>query len=425
MRLLTKTTLYFLIAMVVLLTAGGFYFFRQFSSEMDRQTDQELIIDEVQWIRYLKSQSDIGSTFILRTPEILVYPVNDTPTEYPQITQATGFSATQNIKVPYRQLSHVVNVNGIAYHITIRKSQEQKPVFLANITRIIMLVFAGVFLMTLLVNWLISQSMWKPFKRSLEKIRGAELQKMEAMHFEKSGITEFNELNASLNEMTGKMYSDYVNMKEFTENAAHEMQTPLAVVQSKIELLLQDANLTNEQALHIEQASHSLKRLSNLNQSLLLLAKIENHQFESHQQINITEVITKYLELFKEMISHKNLEVSFNNTKAFRVNMHPLLADSLMSNLVGNAIKYNYPGGKINITTNPGSVSISNTSQLPAIATEQLFKRFKKSATSDETSNGLGLAIVKKICDTHGLAIKYDYRSGEHRFVASPPVPLQ
>ena len=117
--------------------------------------------------------------------------------------------------------------------------------------------------------------------------------------------------------MTGKMYSDYVNMKEFTENAAHEMQTPLAVVQSKIELLLQDANLTNEQALHIEQASHSLKRLSNLNQSLLLLTKIENHQFESHQQINITEVITKYLELFKEMISHKNLEVSFNNTKTF------------------------------------------------------------------------------------------------------------
>ena len=145
MRLLTKTTLYFLIAMVVLLTAGGFFFFRQFSREMDRQTDQELIIDEVQWIRYLKSQTEIGSTFILRTPEILVYPVDETPTEFPAISQSSGFSATQNIKVPYRQLSHVVDVNGINYQIIIRKSQEQKPVFLANITNIILLVFAAVF----------------------------------------------------------------------------------------------------------------------------------------------------------------------------------------------------------------------------------------------------------------------------------------
>ena len=419
MRLLTKTTLYFLIAMVVLLTAGGFYFFRQFSREMDLQTDRELLTDEVQWIRYCKSQAEVGSTFILRTPEILVYPVNDIPTEYPQISQSSGFSARQNIKVPYRQLSHVVDVDGIAYQVTIRKSQEQKPVFLANITNIILLVFAGMLLITLLVNWFISKSIWKPFKRSLEKIRGAELQKMEAIHFEKTGITEFNELNASLNEMTGKIYGDYVNMKEFTENAAHEMQTPLAVVQSKIELLLQDATLTEEQALNMEQASHSLKRLSNLNQSLLLLAKIENSQFETQQTINLADTVNKYLQLFKEMSMDKNIDVVYKNAAPFMANLHPLLADSLISNLVGNAIKYNYPGGKMDITVNGNAISISNTSHQPAITPEQLFMRFKKSTVPDEMSNGLGLAIVKKICDSNGLRIEYEYRNEMHRFLVS------
>ena len=419
MRLLTKTTLYFLIAMVVLLTAGGIYFFRQFSLEMDLQTDRELLTDEVQWIRYLKSQAEVGSTFILRTPEILVYPVNDIPTEYPQISQSSGFSARQNIKVPYRQLSHVVDVDGIAYQVTIRKSQEQKPVFLANITNIILLVFAGMLLITLLVNWFISKSIWKPFKRSLEKIRGAELQKMEAIHFEKTGITEFNELNASLNEMTGKIYGDYVNMKEFTENAAHEMQTPLAVVQSKIELLLQDATLTEEQALNMEQASHSLKRLSNLNQSLLLLAKIENSQFETQQTINLADTVNKYLQLFKEMSMDKNIDVVYKNAAPFMANLHPLLADSLISNLVGNAIKYNYPGGKMDITVNGNAISISNTSHQPAITPEQLFMRFKKSTVPDEMSNGLGLAIVKKICDSNGLRIEYEYRNEMHRFLVS------
>ena len=419
MRLLTKTTLYFLIAMVVLLTAGGIYFFRQFSLEMDLQTDQELLLDEGQWIRNLKLRAEEGSTFVLRTPEILIYPVDDVPVMYPKITQAYGFSARQNIKVPYRQLSHVVDINGIVYQVTIRKSQEQKPVFLANITNIILLVFAGMLLITLLVNWFISKSIWKPFKRSLEKIRGAELQKMEAIHFEKTGITEFNELNASLNEMTGKIYGDYVNMKEFTENAAHEMQTPLAVVQSKIELLLQDATLTEEQALNMEQASHSLKRLSNLNQSLLLLAKIENSQFETQQTINLADTVNKYLQLFKEMSMDKNIDVVYKNAVPFMANLHPLLADSLISNLVGNAIKYNYPGGKMDITVNGNAISISNTSHQPAITPEQLFRRFKKSTVPDEMSNGLGLAIVKKICDSNGLRIEYEYRNEMHRFLVS------
>ncbi len=416
MRLLTKTTLYFLVAIVPLLAAGGFFLFRQFSRELNHRMDEELIAEEVQWIRYLQTQSDNGTTFILRTPEILIYPVNAAVTAFPRIEDVNA-QQNENQKMLYRQLTHVVSVNDIPYLISIRKSQEQKTVMQANVTRIMLLVFAGLFVATLLFNGLISERLWKPFRKSLLQIRGAELQKMEAVHFEKTNTKEFNELNTSLNAMAEKIYNDYVNMKEFTENAAHEMQTPLAVVQSKMELLLQDSNLSDNQVQSVMDASTALSRLSKLNQSLLLLAKIENNQYETAETISLTEITKKYLKLFDELIRDKQLTVETGFAEDFVLHLHPLLADSLVSNLVGNAVKYNFTGGSISIKISGSKYQISNTSDLPEIDSKQLFKRFNKSKNPSETSNGLGLAIVKKICDTHNLSVSYSAAYGFHHFI--------
>lgn len=414
MKLLTKTTLYFLIAMVPLLGAAGIYLFMQFGKELNHRMDAELIGQEVQWIRYLQTEADNGITFRLETPELLIYPVNAPVAAYPTIQDV--YDAKENNKIPYRQLSHVVPINGIPYQITIRQSQEQKSALEVNVTRIMLFVFAGLFVATLLFNWFISTRLWRPFRKSLEKIRNAELQKMEAIHFEKTEIEEFNELNASLNSMATKIYNDYVNMKEFTENAAHEMQTPLAVVQSKMELLLQDTNLHDNQVQSIIDASTALNRLSKLNQSLLLLAKIQNNQYESTETISLTDITKKYLKLFDELIKDKQVITETHFDEDWKFNLHPLLADSLVSNLLGNAVKYNYSGGRIIITINNNEFKISNTSGLPPIDAGWLFRRFNKSKNSPDTSNGLGLAIVKRICDTHHLSITYHAESGIHHF---------
>jgi len=415
MRLLTKTTLYFLLALVPLLVGASFYLYYRFSNELNERMDEELITEEIQWVRYLQNQSEVGITFILRTPEIIIAPVNSPVTRYPTFETTDGFDAKANRTLPFRQLTHVVAVNGIPYLITIRRSQEQRTVLVANITRIMLLVFITLLIVTIVINSLISQSVWRPFRKSLLKIRNAELQKMEAVHFEESNIKEFNELNQSLNQMAGKIYSDYVSMKEFTENAAHEMQTPLAVVQSKLELLLQDANLKDGQVESIIQASDALTRLSKLNQSLLLLAKIENNQYETNETISLTVVTKKYLKLFDELIKDKQLTIDTFFVQDWLITMHPLLADSLISNLLGNAIKYNYNGGRITLSIKNNKFEISNTSILPSIDPQQIFKRFKKS-NSDRNSNGLGLAIVKKICDTNHLSILYNKENEEHKF---------
>lgn len=421
MRLLTKTTLYFLMAMVPLLIAAGFYLYRQFSKELNHRMDQELINAELQWIQYLESETENGSTFILRTPEIVIFPVNAPTTRYPTIEDAVG--GIRNPKTAYRQLSHVVPVNGVPYQIIIRQTQQQKVAMQANVTRIMSLVFAGLFIATVLFNWLISERLWRPFRHSLQKIRNAELQKMEAVRFEQTNIHEFNELNASLNAMAAKIHDDYINMKEFTENAAHEMQTPLAVVQSKLELLLQDANLQEQQIQAIIDSSTALSRLSKLNQSLLLLAKIENNQYDTHELTSLAEITKKYLKLFDEVIKDKQVSVNADFDGDVLINLHPLLADSLVSNLLGNAVKYNYIGGNIRIQIQDNKLKITNTSNLTAIEGHQLFKRFNKSKNLSDTSNGLGLAIVKKICDTHGLSICYHSENGTHSFTVEKNHP--
>lgn len=416
MKLLTKTTLYFLLALALLLTASGFYLFSEFSKEINNRSDKELITDEIKWIQYLESEAENGTTFILKTPDLLIFPVDAPISSFPTITDTYEYNPKLNNKISYRQLSHVVSVSGIPYQITIKKSQEQKAVLVTNVTRTMLFVFAGLFFVMLIFNWILSKKLWEPFKHSLNKIRSAELQKMEAIRFEKTNIDEFNELNASLNYMTSKIYTDYVNMKEFTENAAHEMQTPLAVAQSKLELLLQDSNLNDEQLQSIIQATTALDRLSKLNQGLLLLAKIQNNQFETNEAVSLTEITEKYLHLFLEIIKDKQLIIEKHFQSDFRVKLHPLLADSLVTNLLGNAVKYNYEGGRIEIVITKDKFQISNTSLLKPLKPENLFKRFYISKNAGETSNGLGLAIVKKVADANNLSVTYKSENDVHQF---------
>lgn len=418
MKLLTKTTLYFLAAMISLLAVAGFYLFNEFSKEINSRSDKELISNEYEWIKYLESATENGTSFILKTPDIAIYPTDAAVTPYTTLSNIYGYNALGD-RIPFRQLSQVVSIDGIPYQITIRQSQEQRAALVSNITRIMLFVFAGLFIITLIFNWAISKQLWAPFRRSLNKIRGVELQKMEAIHFEETNTQEFNELNAALNYMTGRIYRDYINMKEFTENAAHEMQTPIAAAQSKLELLLQDMELKEGQLQSILQATEALNRLGKLNQSLLLLAKIANNQYETSEVISFKAVSEKYLSLFGAFIKEKQLTVKADFREDFQIVLHPFLADSLLSNLLGNAIKYNFDGGTVEISTTPQSYTISNTSKQPPIPAEKLFTRFSSSGNNGELSNGLGLAIVKKIVDTNHLIIKYQAQDGNHKFTIS------
>ena len=223
-----------------------------------------------------------------------------------------------------------------------------------------------------------------------------------------SDITEFTELNDAVSIMENRVSQDYDEIKNFTENASHEIQTPLAIIKSKLELLSQSESLKEEQMDTIQSVSEAANRLSKLNQSLILLTKIDNRQFHENEEINLGDLINKHLGNFEELIAAKDITVRKNINRNTGLTMNETLAETLISNLITNAIKHNTDHGFIEILLSKTALSVSNSGAALHSDPAELFERFKKDKVSSE-SLGLGLSIVKKICEKYGFEIQYKY----------------
>nr|WP_211323840.1 histidine kinase dimerization/phospho-acceptor domain-containing protein [Chitinophaga dinghuensis] len=405
--------------MLPIFAIGAGYLFKKFDKEIRHETDEELVNDKIQWMRYLDTAKVDNAVLLLKTPEFSLTPTTAPVQKKPKLKGVRIFQEPENSYAPFRELSQVISFHGQNYLLVMRKSQIEKDDLLKNIIHVMLIAFAGLLFFAILFNFIISRNVWKPFHISLEKIRHLQLSKLDMPQFEQTNVHEFNQLNDALNNMSTRIAQDYTTMKELTEDAAHEMQTPLAIVQGKLELLLQDDTLSEEQLKAITQSSDELQRLSRLNHNLLLLAKIENQQFHFTERTDMAAVTEKYLQLFDELMAEKQLAVE-QTIQPASWQLHPALADILVSNLLGNAIKYNTHGGSIRVSLTATTLMITNTSDHPEIPPAGRFQRFKKQEVSHGgASNGLGLAICKKITDSSSLNISYHYQSPFHTFTVT------
>jgi signal transduction histidine kinase len=213
--------------------------------------------------------------------------------------------------------------------------------------------------------------------------------------------------------MTERMKRDYLNLKEFNEDASHEIQTPLAIIRSKMEILMQNRDLRKEDIENIKTINEATDRLLKLNQGLLLISKIENNYFQNMKEVSLRLTVIKYLNNYSEIIHIKNISTEVTGSDSVFVEMDEILADTLISNLISNAVRYNIKGGFIKCHTEQGSIIIMNTGIPLEVEPELLFKRFRKGGNSQQ-SVGLGLSIVKKIADNYGIAVKYSCTENIH-----------
>lgn len=313
----------------------------------------------------------------------------------------------------YRQLTSVETLHGKTYRIITRSSLVRNKDFILAIALSVGIVVLLLIITVYIVNTKIMKSVWLPFYNNLEMLKNFSVENNKPIELQESDIDEFQELNLSLSKLTNKISSDFNNLKEFTENASHEMQTPLAIMQSKSEILLQSENLTKDQVAQIRVIYQSIQRLSKLNKALLLLSKIENRQFKDIETINVNEVIEKHIEIFEDFIKNKHLTVDTKSTLEVEIRANPLLFDMVISNLISNAIKHNKMNGKIEILTTNLFISVLNSGEAPKLASSSLFERFKKDSKASN-SFGLGLAIVKKICDNYNWKITHSYLDNQH-----------
>jgi signal transduction histidine kinase len=231
--------------------------------------------------------------------------------------------------------------------------------------------------------------------------------------FKESSFPVFNELNEYLIELIDRIRMDYQANKQFTQNASHELQTPLAIIKGHIELLLQSPNIGEKEIESLAIVLQNTNRLSKINSALILLSKIEHHRFIDTEMVDFTQKTNEVLQNFKDLIHIRDLKLKMDCQGRFEVEISTTLAEILIANLVQNAIRHNTDKGFIDIKITADRYTISNPGKLLDVKPEALFKRFLRKSDAEE-SLGLGLSIVQRICEHSELKISYIHQKGLH-----------
>ena len=313
----------------------------------------------------------------------------------------------------FRCLSKVIYLNKKPYRFNIETNIEetQETIFFISITTVFLfvLIVGGL----LFLNRRLSKSVWKPFRETLDQLKTFSLNNQTKIEFSKTDVSEFDELNQSLTKLIEHNVSVYKTQKEFTENASHELQTPLAILKNKLDILLQNQDLTEKQYQIAEEMNRALSRSSRINKNLLLLAKIDNKQFDS-ETFHLDEVLNQSLEILQEHFEQKNISVKTEISDNVKVNGNIGLTEVLINNLIINAIRHTSINGSILIRLSQSEFEVSN-SGTDKLNGDLLFKRFSR-FSKDNNGSGLGLAIVQEICKSQNWTIDYRFENNNHIF---------
>ena len=325
------------------------------------------------------------------------------------------FDPSQNELEEFRELTTYATINGKNYRITVRSLVVESENILIAVVFSYLIIIGLVFLFLFYVNKSRNQKLWAPFFKNLDQMKQFSLSSDSPIALMESDILEFSELNDEITLLTEKVRSDFKNLKRYTEDVSHEIQTPLAIIQAKIENVINSESLKDDQFDQLTSIQKDIKRLTQMTKRLALLTKIENKQFENIASLDISNLLGDTIQNFNEITS---IQIAFERKDSIVVEMDPFLAEVLCNNLVSNAIKYVSKNGAVRVSTTSGVLSVLNSGKAKILHPEKLFTRFYRES-ENLRSTGLGLAIVKQICDLYGYRINYNFQDGMHRFTVT------
>ncbi|MFT6867871.1 MAG: signal transduction histidine kinase [Cyclobacteriaceae bacterium] len=416
MRLIIKITIiYALIAFFVFLI-GGYINYTVMSREIDKE--QRFFLNDrlkhvITWIekRNLDKPHERNKLKITPLPEM----VEETKGIYSDTLAM--HEDLQRIE-PHIKLDVIKNINGRSYKIMlydlIIESDDIEDVVKETMFKTYLILL----LTMLIISFIVSYYIFKPFHETLRAIKSFSIRSNKKIYLTSPSTAEFKKLNHFIEEMTNQVIIDYKALKEFSENASHEIQTPLSIADGKLELLLGYPNLNEEQMELIISARNALKRLSKTNNSLSLLTKIENREFADFTAIDFSTLVKNILSEFKELIELKSIKLESQIESDVQLSGNQVLLELMVSNLLNNAVRHNYSEGYIRLTLTKQQLIIENSGNELCVNTETLFQRFRK-GTDHPDSSGLGLSIVQLICGQHHFQIEYSISDKQHRLSVS------
>jgi len=413
LKLLNKTIFYFLFFSSVIIFLGATLLYSSIKKlvydEIDSSlvTEMEIIRDQIE---QTKTLPEFGASFGNQLEVRFV----DGHVKERQVINDTLITDSSGYEHHYRYIRCTGNLTkDKGFIILSLHTLHGKNELLEYIGLYIILLFLCLFVISILLNYFLFKRLWRPFYISVAEAEKFDIQSGALPDLPETNITEFRRLNAVIGQMTRKMRDNYLNLKEYHENSAHEIQTPLAVIRSKLEVLMQRKELKKESLNLINSINEASTKLYKINQGLLMISKIENLYFHEEKEVSLADIINNTLLNYREIMNLKKIEVSNTAENKGVVKMNELLADTLISNLISNAVRYNFDGGFISCLTGKGFIIITN-SGIPLLKDpELLFMRFHREGDNPQ-SVGLGLSIVKKIVDTYNMKIAYTCNGNVH-----------
>lgn len=419
MRLLHVITLRLSLLATLILFCWSVFFYYTIMNEVNDEVDDSLedyaemiIIRSVRNEALPTASSGSNNQFFLRE----ITPQYAAQTPHVRYEDRDVFIEEKDEFEPARVLTYIFqNDDGKFFELEVSTPHIDKKDLRGAIFYWIVFLFLAILLCILLLNlWTIGHSM-RPLRKLLRWLDKYRVGEDNRPLDNPTKIYEFRKLNEVVKESIERTEVAYEQQKMFIGNASHEMQTPLAICNSRLEMLLEAPSLTERQMEEIVKTRQTLEQLSRMNRSLLLLTKIDNGQFADVADVNFTESIQRLLPDYEMVYASKNIRLQTELQGDFIVRMDESLAQTLLSNLLKNAFVHNHEGGEITIKATTDSLLFENTGAPESLNRDYIFERFYHSSDNRQ-SLGLGLAVVKAICQRYGLRIDYAFNNGKHAF---------
>jgi len=407
MKLITKISRYYLLNSTLLFLAAFTAVYFALNWTINEELDERLLASQSGIIEKLQQGIQVNNPPFI---EVTKAPLRIS--DQIVLSDTSIYLKGEGETEPFRQAVSYFSKDGSYYRLAVRGSIIEREDLLLSLLIIFALVYLLMIFVLYFFNRKTANEIFRPFYSNLEQLNKYTIKSEKGLDLQTSNIDEFAELNAALSELSAKAGREYKALREFTEDVSHELQTPVSVVKSKLELLLQKEISDEEMIDHIRKAYFNINKLDKLNRSLVLLSKLESKDFFDEKEIDVKRVIGKVIENYEEIAAAKSISIS-KKISSCDIQGNEILLDILISNLISNAIKHNFDGGRIEIELEDSLLKIGNTGGGKALDSAKIFDRFNKGNNSGD-SIGLGLAITKKICLLFNYEINYSYQNKMH-----------
>ena len=225
---------------------------------------------------------------------------------------------------------------------------------------------------------------------------------------------ELKPLVASLNGLLERLSEALAAQRRFTQDAAHELRTPLAALKLQLDLARRAAT-PGELASALNDLEAGVARTSHVVEQLMTLARVEPEALAlKHTDCDLVAIAKDAIVARAALAADKAIDLGLAHAVPAVVNGDPASLAILLSNLIDNALRYTPRGGRIDVSIdNDGAgqamLVVADTGPgIPAADRERVFDRFYRGEVNEESGSGLGLSIVRRIADAHGASITLD-----------------